>query len=50
MGGAGLLQGRVVRARYFFDAAGEGELQMSEGAEVEILDDNDAKYVSSIPS
>lgn len=50
MGGAGLLQGRVVRARYSFDAAGEGELQMSEGAEVEILDDNDAKYVSSIPS
>jgi hypothetical protein len=33
--------GRLVRARYSFDGAGEGELPLAAGAEVEILDDQD---------
>lgn len=36
---------RPARARYSFDGAGEGELPMSAGQEVEILDDGDAAYV-----
>lgn len=33
---------RPAHARYSFDGTGEGELPMSSGAEVEILDDTDA--------
>lgn len=36
---------RPAHARYSFEAAGEGELHMSAGQEVEILDDGDAAYV-----
>lgn len=32
---------RPARARYSFDGAGEGELGLSSGAEVEVLDDRD---------
>lgn len=44
-GGAGMSQGRIAHARYSFDAGGEGELQISEGTSLEILDDHDPKYV-----
>lgn len=44
-GGAGMSQGRVAHARYSFEAAGEGELQIKEGTSLEILDDHDPKYV-----
>lgn len=36
---------RPARARYSFDGAEEGELPISAGAEVEVLDDRDAAYV-----
>lgn len=35
-------QSRPAHARYSFDGAGEGELPLSAGAEVEVLDDRDA--------
>lgn len=35
-------QSRPARARYSFDGAGEGELRLTAGAEVEVLDDRDA--------
>jgi hypothetical protein len=36
---------RPAHARYSFDGTGEGELPMSAGAEVEVLDDRDPAYV-----
>ncbi|OBZ68009.1 Polarized growth protein rax2 [Grifola frondosa] len=36
---------RSAHARYSFDGAGEGELALSAGQEVEVLDDRDAAYV-----
>lgn len=36
---------RPAHARYSFDGAGEGELALTAGAEVEILDDRDHAYV-----
>lgn len=36
---------RPAHARYSFDGTGEGELPISAGAEVEVLDDRDAAYV-----
>ena len=36
---------RPAHARYSFDGAGEGELAMSTGTEVEVLDDRDPAYV-----
>ena len=36
---------RPAHARYSFDAAGEGELALEAGAEVEVLDDADPAYV-----
>lgn len=36
---------RPAHARYSFDATGEGELPMSAGQEIEILDDGDPAYV-----
>jgi hypothetical protein len=39
--------GRLAHARYSFDGREEGELPLSSGTEVEILDDRDAAYVSS---
>lgn len=41
----GPAQGRIARARYSFDGKAEGELPLSEGASLEILDDGDQKYV-----
>ncbi len=35
---------RPAHARYSFDGVGEGELRLSAGAEVEILDDRDQAY------
>jgi hypothetical protein len=43
--GGGMLgeeQSRPAHARYSFDGAGEGELPLTAGAEVEVLDDRDA--------
>jgi hypothetical protein len=37
---------RPAHARYSFDGTGEGELPISAGAEVEVLDDRDPAYVS----
>ncbi|KAL1735711.1 cortical protein marker for cell polarity-domain-containing protein [Schizophyllum commune] len=37
-------QSRPAHARYSFDGAGEGELQLSAGAEVEVLDDRDPAW------
>lgn len=44
MGGmiAGEEASRAAHARYSFDGAGEGELPMNAGQEIEILDDGDA--------
>lgn len=39
---------RPAHARYSFDGAGEGELPLVAGAEVEILDDRDAACVTNI--
>jgi hypothetical protein len=36
---------RPAHARYSFDGTGEGELPISAGAEVEVLDDRDPAYV-----
>lgn len=36
---------RPAHARYSFDGNGEGELPISAGAEVEVLDDKDSAYV-----
>lgn len=36
---------RPAHARYSFDGAGEGELPLTAGQEVEVLDDKDAAYV-----
>lgn len=36
---------RPAHARYSFDGAGEGELAISAGTEVEVLDDRDPAYV-----
>lgn len=36
---------RPAHARYSFDGTGEGELPLTAGAEVEVLDDRDAAYV-----
>lgn len=36
---------RPAHARYSFDGKGEGELPMTAGQEVEVLDDGDAAYV-----
>lgn len=36
---------RPAHARYSFDGTGEGELPISTGAEVEVLDDRDPAYV-----
>lgn len=36
---------RPAHARYSFDGTGEGELPISSGAEVEVLDDRDPAYV-----
>lgn len=36
---------RPAHARYSFDGAGEGELPISAGAELEVLDDRDLAYV-----
>jgi hypothetical protein len=36
---------RPAHARYSFDGTGEGELPMSAGTEVEVLDDRDPAYV-----
>ena len=36
---------RPAHARYSFDGAGEGELPISAGTEVEVLDDRDPAYV-----
>lgn len=36
---------RPAHARYSFDGTGEGELRISAGAEVEVLDDRDSAYV-----
>lgn len=41
---------RPAHARYSFDGTGEGELPISAGAEVEVLDDRDPAYVSLPPS
>jgi hypothetical protein len=43
---------RPAYARYSFDGTGEGELALTAGMEVEVLDDRDAAYVlrSSIPA
>jgi hypothetical protein len=41
---------RPAHARYSFDGTGEGELPISAGAEVEVLDDRDPAYVSFSPS
>lgn len=38
---------RLAHARYSFDGAGEGELPITAGAEVEVLDDRDPAYVIS---
>lgn len=43
----GTASGRIARARYSFDGKAEGELPLSEGASLEILDDGDQKYVPS---
>jgi len=40
---------RPAHARYSFDGTGEGELPISAGAEVEVLDDRDPAYVSFLP-
>jgi len=40
---------RPAHARYSFDGTGEGELPISAGAEVEVLDDRDPAYVSFSP-
>ncbi|KDQ21696.1 hypothetical protein BOTBODRAFT_99589 [Botryobasidium botryosum FD-172 SS1] len=37
-------QGRSARARYSFDGAGEGELQLVAGTELTVLDDRDAAW------
>ena len=37
---------RSAHARYSFDGAGEGELPLVQGQEIEVLDDGDAAYVS----
>lgn len=39
---------RSAHARYSFDGMSEGELPMSAGQEIEVLDDRDAAYVYSI--
>ena len=41
---------RSAHARYSFDGAGEGELPMTAGQEIEVLDDGDAAYVSLLLS
>ena len=38
---------RPAHARYSFDGSGEGELPISAGAEVEVLDDRDPAYVQN---
>ena len=38
---------RSAHARYSFDGQSEGELPMSAGQEIEVLDDRDAAYVCS---
>lgn len=38
---------RPAHARYSFDGAGEGELAISAGTEVEVLDDRDPAYVQN---
>lgn len=38
-------QGRMARARYSFSGEAEGELQLSEGMSLEVLDDGDKEYV-----
>ena len=40
---------RPAHARYSFDGTGEGELPISSGAEVEVLDDRDPAYVYYSP-
>lgn len=37
---------RPAHARYSFDGAGEGELAISAGAQIEVLDDRDHEYVA----
>jgi hypothetical protein len=39
---------RPAHARYSFDGTGDGELPMSAGQDIEILDDGDAAYVYSL--
>jgi hypothetical protein len=42
--------GRPAHARYSFEATGEGELALTAGMELEILDDSDQAYVAIFPS
>ncbi|KAL5528412.1 hypothetical protein ACEPAF_7548 [Sanghuangporus sanghuang] len=44
LGTAGEEQGRPAHARYSFDGAGEGELPLAEGMDLEILDDRDPNW------
>ena len=47
MGGiGGTEESRPAHARYSFDGGGEGELPLSAGQEIEILDDGDTAYVT----
>ena len=42
--------GRPAHARYSFEATGEGELPLTAGMELEVLDDSDQAYVLHPPS
>lgn len=48
-GSSGDEQFRVARARYSFDGGEEGELPLSAGTEVYVLDDRDPAYVFILP-
>lgn len=43
--GSGGEIGRPAHARYSFEASGEGELPLTAGMELEVLDDSDQEYV-----